>query len=110
MHLLQCSMSGSQVTAGHMTETAPPATPVFGPSPSVQSFAELSPDVLAELGARLSLSDVGSLQLVSRGVRASVQANEPLWAAQYRMRWVHSSLCRRRCLVRRGMPRWRGTA
>ena len=71
-----------------ITETMASAS-TADPSPSL---ADLPTDVLADVGARLTVGDVGNLLLVSRGVRDSVRTNEPLWATQYRMRWVRAPL------------------
>ncbi len=79
-------MSGPHVAANHIvsnSEAVPPLTRI--PSASLPG---LPADVMADVATRLTVADVGSLMLVSRSVRDSVRNNEPLWAAQYGMRWV----------------------
>lgn len=83
-------MSSSHIAAGQIvSDPQLSAAPASSPSPSL---ADLPTDVLAELGARLGVVDVGTLLLVSTGVRDCVRSNEPLWAAQYAMRWVRMVL------------------
>ncbi len=80
-------MSGSQVDTEHNI-SCPDSDPEPSSEPPCSALAALPVDVFAEVAAQLTVADVGNLLLISKGVRDSVRANEPLWAAQYAMRWV----------------------
>ena len=99
---LLASMSGSHVNA-EQSVSCSESDPASTSDPPCPALAALPIDVLAEVAAQLTVADVGNLLLTSKGVRDSVRANEPLWAAQYAMRWVRLMMVQTRV---RGPINW----